>query len=366
MKFNIQIKKLLPLLQTVCAVVDKKPGTTILNNLLLVVKENEITFTSSDTEMEIMATIDHTSETTGETTIPAKKLLDICNAFDHTSTINFNLQDNQILLTSGRSKFNLMTLPAADFPKTETLENSTNITINAKNMSALIEDTQFSMALNDVRYFLNGLFLEIDKDCIRAVATDGHRLAIKEIKENFDINDLQEIIIPKKGVHELARLLKEEDGDINVNIDKSLIRISKDNIQITIKQIDGQYPDYRKVIPEGGKAVINADTETLRKVLARTSILSNEQNKGVRLSLKSGLLRVSAKNAENEEAQEEMEVDYVGEEFEIGFNAAYLKQAIEKIKTEHTILDVRDAESSCLILPDEDNSCKYVVMPMRL
>ena len=366
MNFNINRNEILPSLQIVCGVIDRRQSLPILSNLLIVVEKGRIVISATDMEVEMVIEINHSAETYGEITVPARKLLDICRALPDDSNINFSFDNDQVLVKSGKSKFTLATLPATEFPSTETLGRSNKILLPQKDFKALLEDTMFSMAQQDVRYYLNGLLLEFEKNSLRAVATDGHRLALKEINIKTGIEEPQQIIIPRKGVVELIRLLDGDDENVSIEVSQNHIRVSKEKLQFTSKLIDGKFPDYQKVIPKEGTHPIKTDKEILKQGLIRASILSNEKYKGVRLVLKHDQLKAFAHNPEQEEAEEEIEINYKGDDIEIGFNVTYLLDALLAIKTKQVILNISDPNSSCLVLPDDDTECKYVVMPMRL
>ncbi len=366
MNFNIKRDEFLPLLQVVCSVIDRRQVLPILSNLLVVAEKEKITLTGTDMEVEMVVSIDHQADTPGEITVPARKLLDICKALPDGSKICLSFNNDKVLIKSGKSKFTLATLSASEYPATEALAKKSEISLPQKEFRALLEDTMFSMAQQDVRYYLNGLLLELEKNSLRAVATDGHRLALKEIKVQTGIEEAQQIIIPRKGVIELIRLLDGEDENISVEVSQNHIRVSKDRIQFTSKLIDGKFPDYQRVIPKEGEHPVKTNRDILKQGLIRASILSNEKYKGIRLVLQNDLLKAFAHNPEQEEAEEEIEVSYEGEDIEIGFNVTYLLDALSSIKTEQVILNISDPNSSCLILPDDETDCKYVVMPMRL
>jgi len=366
MNFNINRNEILSALQVVCGVIDRRQALPILSNLLIVAEKDKITFTGTDMEVEMVTTISHQPETPGEITVPARKLLDICKALPEDSKIGLSFNKDQMVVKSGKSKFTLATLPATEYPSTEALGSSSVIPLPQKEFRALLEDTMFSMAQQDVRYYLNGLLLELENNSLRAVATDGHRLALKEIQVKTGIEEAQQIIIPRKGVVELIRLLDGEDESISVEVSQNHIRVSKDKVQFTSKLIDGKFPDYQRVIPKEGAHPVKMNRDTLKQGLIRASILSNEKYKGVRLVLQKDLLKAFAHNPEQEEAEEEIEINYAGDDIEIGFNVTYLLDVLSTIKTPEVILNISDPNSSCLILPDDDTDCKYVVMPMRL
>ena len=277
MNFNITRNEILPSLQTVCGVIDRRQALPILSNLLIVAEKDKITFTGTDMEVEMVTTISHQTEAPGEITVPARKLLDICKALPDGSKISLSFNKDKVVVKSGKSKLTLATLPATEYPSTEALGNSSEISLPQKEFRALLEDTMFSMAQQDVRYYLNGLLLELEKNSLRAVATDGHRLALKEIKVKTGIEEAQQIIIPRKGVIELIRLLDGEDENISVEVSQNHIRVSKDKVQFTSKLIDGKFPDYQRVIPKEGAHPIKTNKDILKQGLIRASILSNEK-----------------------------------------------------------------------------------------
>lgn len=380
MKFIISKNKFLTSLQIICGVIDRKSTLPILKNILIILGEGRITFTGTDMEMEITTSVEHLSELSGKITVPALKLLEICKTLADDTNIEFSLVNKTIvidkkdvvkstvMITSAKSKFTLTTLPAIEYPSVEILETNSEVLISQKSFKTLLEDTMFAMAQQDVRYYLNGLLLELGKDSLRAVATDGHRLASKEIKgiKITGIEETQEIIIPRKGVLELVRFLDGEDENIKIEISTNHIRINKKKLKFTSKLIDGKYPNYQKVIPKEVEHQIKIDKNILKQGLIRASILSNEKYKGIKLLLQKDLLKASAHNAEQEEAEEEIEINYKGGDVEIGFNVTYLLSALSAIKTKEVILNILDSKSSCLILPDDGSDCKYIVMPMRL
>ncbi|MGH8120335.1 MAG: DNA polymerase III subunit beta, partial [Gammaproteobacteria bacterium] len=292
--------------------------------------------------------------------------LDICRALPEDASLDITMEKDQVILKSGKSRFVLATLPAKEFPSTEIGSPVVSFQIQQGELKDLLEDTMFAMAQQDVRYYLNGLLLEIGSNSIRAVATDGHRLALKDIAENIDTSEKIQAIIPRKGVIEAARLLKHNAETVQVNITKNHIRIVFDDTQFTCKLIDGRFPDYERVLPKTKDKPLVAERELLKQGLTRASILSNEKYKGVRLVLRKNCIKALAHNPEHEEAEEEIEVSYNGPEMEIGFNVSYLLDALNAIKTSNVVLVATDSDSSCLLLPEEQESSKYVVMPMRL
>jgi DNA polymerase-3 subunit beta len=365
MKFNINRDVLLPVLQTVSGVVDRRQTLPILSNLLFNLEPTSLSVTATDMEVELIVKLEVSLEQTGELTLPARKLLDICRALPAEAELQFEVKNDRVLIKSGKSRFTLATLPAPEYPVIDITENIAVFTIKQKALDQLLSHTQFAMAQQDVRYYLNGLLLEISTDKLRAVATDGHRLALDETEIKTSVEEPIQIIVPRKGITELTRLL-QGDSKIEIQVSTNHIRIKNNDTCFTSKLIDGRFPDYKRVIPELSDTPVFAQREELKNSLTRASILSNEKYRGVRIMLSANSLRALAHNPEQEEAEEELEVQYEGEELEIGFNVSYLLDTLSIIKSSKVKLSVLDANSSCLILPEDDSNCQYVVMPMRL
>ena len=366
MELIIDRSKLLPILQIVIGVVERRQPLPILANILLSISPDTLKITASDMEVELVATTTITTKGNAELTLPARKFLDICRALPETASIQIKISGERVQILSGKSRFTLSTLPAQEYPIIEMQEAAAEFVITQESLKDLLEKTAFSMAQQDVRYYLNGLLLELSPNGIRAVATDGHRLAMRDIDVPTKVKEKIQVIIPRKGVVELIKHLESKDEEITVKISSNHVRVLFSDTVFTSKLIDGKFPDYDRVVPEIGKSVVLAEREMLRQSLTRASILSNEKYRGVRILLEKGKLRALAHNPEQEEAEEEVEVEYDGQEMEIGFNVSYLLDALGIIKTRKVRITVKDPNSSCLLLPEEDNKCKYVVMPMRL
>ena len=366
MKFKIQREAFLKPLQQIIGVVERRQTLPVLGNILVQADGQGLTLTATDLEVELVARLPMEVEQTGETTLPARKLLDICRTLPDGAQIELTVDQDRAVVRSGKSRFTLATLPASDFPVVEELKNTQAFRFPQKDLKELIDRTHFSMAQQDVRYYLNGLMLELDKKGIRCVATDGHRLALCELAAKTGVGDNQQVIVPRKGVQELLRLLENEDAEVDIQIGGNHIRVSMPAIRFTSKLIDGRFPDYKRVLPKGGDKEIQADRNVLRQALARTSILSNEKYRGIRLSLDEKVLKIQAHNPEQEEAEEELEIDYGGNTLEIGFNVTYLLDALAALPGENVRIILSDANSSCLIEDAGAGHCRYVVMPMRL
>jgi len=365
MNINVKRDELLKSLQSIIGVVERKQTMPILANVLISVDNNTLSITATDLEVELISTFNAKSENTGSFTAPGRKLLDICRALPAGGDISISHNDKKIIVSSGKSKFNLATLPENEFPVIKNIEQDDNIKIKQKELKRIIDKTHFSMAQQDVRYYLNGLLLEVDSGNIRAVATDGHRLAISTTKQNQEHGAKKQVIVPRKGVIELQRLLDGE-GDIQIDLGVNHIQVKLQDVCFTSKLIDGRFPEYGRVIPSDTSNQLIADKENLKSALQRTAILSNEKYRGIRLIIKQNELTIQAHNPEQEEAEESMEIKYHGNEIEIGFNVNYLIDALNSVESENVVLSLVDNNSSCLITDPKEDQSKFVIMPMRL
>jgi DNA polymerase-3 subunit beta len=365
MKFSAARDVLLKPLQAVMGVVERRQTMPILSNVLLVVRDGQLAVTATDLEVELVAQAEVNVDAAGEITVSGRKLLDICRALPEGSDIDMTLSGDKLTVKSGRSKFTLATLPAAEFPTVEDIQAGQTIEIAQEALARLIEKTHFSMAQQDVRYYLNGMLLETAGQHLRAVATDGHRLALCELELPGTALAEQQVIVPRKGVLELQRLMSGE-GALNIELGSNHVRIQLDGIRFTSKLIDGRFPEYDRVIPRESSNEVTADRSAFRAALQRTAILSNEKYRGIRLIIRDSGVTMQAHNPEQEEAEEELEVGYSGEDIEIGFNVNYLLDALGAIESEEVTLSVQDSNSSCLIREPGKEDSKFVVMPMRL
>ncbi|HEX2667330.1 MAG TPA: DNA polymerase III subunit beta [Gammaproteobacteria bacterium] len=366
MKFEALRDTLLKPVQAVVGVVERRQTMPILANVLLTVTDKTLSVTATDLEVELVAEAEVDVKEKGEVTVPARKLLDICRALPEGAKVSLSLERDKVTVKSGRSRFLLATLPAAEFPAVEDIKSQRSVNLAQKKLRELIEQTHFSMAQQDVRYYLNGLLFELSPKRIRTVATDGHRLAMYDL--DADVADLptQQVIVPRKGVLELQRLLTDSEDPAKVSFGTNHVRVELPGLRFTSKLIDGRFPDYERVVPKAGDKDIVADRQVLRDALGRTAILSNEKYRGVRLQLAPNRLKVMAHNPEQEEAEDEVEVKYQGAELEIGFNVSYLMDALSALHTEQVRITLTDSNSSCLIRHPDNDNCRYVVMPMRL
>ncbi len=366
MKFKIKRETLLKPLQFVIGVVERRQTLPVLSNLLLQADTGRISLTATDLEVELVAKFDLDVADGGEITIPARKFLDICRTLPDDSELNIGFQKERVTVKSAKSRFTLSTLPASEFPLIEDIHVQKEFSVPQRELKKLIDRTQFAMAQQDVRYYLNGLLLEIKQGQLRTVATDGHRLAICEVNADISGDDSHQVIVPRKGIQELARLLDDSDEMALVQLGTNHIRIQLPGLRFTSKLIDGKFPDYNKVLPKATDKFVKAQLDKLKQAFIRTSILSNEKYRGVRLSMDENKLSLQAHNPEQEEAEEELDIEYKGGPIEIGFNVNYILDALNAIPEENVTISLSDANSSCLIEPAEAKDCRYVVMPMRL
>ncbi len=367
MQFLINRDALLKPLQMVSGAIERRHTLPILSNVLLEVSEQTLSLTGTDLEVELVATaVPDQVIATGRITVPAKKLLDICRSLPESSEIRIQMQGENCILTSGKTKFTLSTLNASDYPNLESWEGEANITLSRQQLRKLLDDTAFSMANQDVRYYLNGLLFEVDNNSVRSVATDGHRLALSVIELPSAIAQQKQIIIPRKGVLEIMRLLPNDEQPVQLSLGQNHIRLVDDSFTFSSKLIDGRFPDYRRVLPRNTSRQITAHRSVLKDACIRASILSNEKYRGVRFTLSPGELQIVANNPEHEQAEEVIEVEYQSDNLEIGFNVGYLLDVLNTLTTDLVIMHLSDANSSTLLEGVGNSGASYVVMPMRL
>ncbi|MDX1515556.1 MAG: DNA polymerase III subunit beta [Woeseiaceae bacterium] len=364
MKLSAARDVLLKPLAAVIGVVERRQTMPILSNVLLVARNGELSVTATDLEVELVAKTEVDVENGGEITVSGRKLLDICKALPEGATVSISVSGEKLGVRSGRSKFTLATLPAAEFPTVDDIKAGQTIRVAQEVLRRLIEKTHFSMAQQDVRYYLNGMLLETRGRSLRAVATDGHRLALAQAALDEELVE-QQVIVPRKGVLELQRLMSGE-GDLDIELGANHVRIQLEGIRFTSKLIDGRFPEYERVIPQESSNQLTADKPVLRSALQRTAILSNEKYRGIRLIIRDSGMVLQAHNPEQEEAEEEVEVSYSGDDIEIGFNVNYLLDAINAVDGDEITLSVVDSNSSCLIREPGNDDARFVVMPMRL
>lgn len=370
MKFTVQKDTLLKSLTLVAGVVERRQTLAVLANVLFDIDGSTLSLTGTDLEVEITGRVelDEPASENGQLTVPAKKLLDICKSLPDGSTINFSLGDNQkVVVSSGRSRFTLATLPANEFPNVEEGENKAEFTILQGQLKRLVDRTAFAMAQQDVRYYLNGMLWELNGQQLRVVSTDGHRLAMCDLQSDaINVTDMTQIIVPRKGILELARSLTAEEEDIQIVFGQNHLRATTAQFTFITKLVDGKFPDYQRVLPRGGNKTIIGDRLGLREAFNRAAILSNEKYRGVRLVLSNENLTVQANNPEQEESEDTVSVDYNGDGLEIGFNVNYLLDVLGVLSGETVKITLADSNSSALLEESTDGDSVYVIMPMRL
>ncbi|MFC4257683.1 DNA polymerase III subunit beta [Marinobacter lacisalsi] len=367
MKLTISRESLLIPLQSIAGVVERKQTMPVLSNVLLVAEDNHLTLTGTNMEVELVARVSpvHVDQP-GEITVPARKLSDICRALGDEAPIELALEGDRLHLRCGASHFTLSTLPAQHFPNVEDEEASIRLDVPQKELGRMLDATAFAMAQQDVRYYLNGLLLEVAPDYLRTVATDGHRLAMAHFDMSTGVDDVRQVIVPRKGVLELTRLLDDVENPATLVIGDNHLRVTVGSYTFTSKLIEGKFPDYNRVIPRGGDKVVLADRSTLKNTLQRAGILSHENIRGVRLHLSSGKLEVFANNPDQEQAEDALAVDYQGDELQIGFNVGYLVDVMNALDDDQVRITLSNPNSSALIESDAETRSLYVVMPMRL
>lgn len=368
MKFSVDKEALISPLALVTSVVERRQTLPVLANILCVVKEGQLTLTGTDQEVELSVSIaDLTNAVSGEVTVPAQKLFDICRSLPSQAVVDVALEGTRVSLQSGRFKSHLATLPAIDFPKVELVSAAMQLDVPVIEFRELLESTSFAMALQDVRYFFNGMLLEFGDGVLRAVATNGQRLAIAERALEQQELEVKQYIIPRKGVLELSKLLKDiKDESVSLLMSPNHLSVVGASANFTTKLIDGSYPDYTGAIPVGSDKILLLDRLELKDTLSRIAILSNEMYRNVKLCLSKGELQLKANNPMQEEAEEVVSVDYEGEDLEIGFNVSYLLDVLQKMSGTKVRLELSDHNSPVLMTNPEDDQSRFVVSPMML
>ena len=359
--------KVLSVLQSVAGIVERRHTLPILANILLRKTAGSLQLTTSDLEIQIRTTAELGGDTGNfTTTVGAKKLIDILRTMPSDQTVSLESSQNKLVVKGGKSKFTLQTLPAEDFPLVQESPNfGPSFSIPQKTLKGLMDQVSFAMAVHDIRYYLNGILFVAEGDSLSLVATDGHRLAFASAKLDVEVPK-QEVILPRKTVIELQRLLSNNEGAIEMQFANNQAKFSFDGMEFVTKLVEGKFPDYNRVIPRNHKNKVTLGRAALLSTLQRTAILTSDKFKGVRLNLDPGTLRVASNNAEQEEAMDELDIDYGGDSIEIGFNVTYLIDALSNMDQEMVSLELSDGNSSALITIPDNSTFKYVVMPMRI
>ena len=366
MRFTINRDSLVGPLQLVCGAVERRQTLPVLSNVLLVLDGNKLSLTATDLEVELVANVElAVAGEDGEITVPARKFLDITKSLP-SQDIEFVLENQKVSIKCGRNKFSLATLPANEFPVVEETVGTHELNLQQSLLKSMMDQTAFAMAQQDVRYYLNGMLFEITDKKLKAVATDGHRLAICDLETDFQSDSKTEAIIPRKGIQELMRLLDNSEADTCVTLGTNHLRVVTPAFTFTSKLIDGKFPEYDRVLPKNGDRTLIADREALKDSFSRAAILCNEKYRGVKMKLSDNLLTIHANNPEQEEAEIDMGVDFQGDDLEIGFNVTYLLDVLNTMKCEKIKWTLGDSNSSALIEDAAEGNSVYVVMPMRL
>lgn len=355
-------------LMTVAGIVEKRHTMPILANVLMRKDAERVSFLASDAEIQVSTTAElGTGSDSLATTVSARKLIDILKALPENIDVSIRIDDKRATIQAGRSRFTLQTMPVEDFPMMNTdHEWPASFSLPQKQLRNLLQMVHFAMAVQDVRYYLNGLLLVTSRDRLRVVATDGHRLAYSEATIDAAALAQREVIIPRKSVLELQRLLADSDDPVHLDVADNQLRLRFGEVEFVTKLVEGKFPDYQRVIPTAHTKRLLVSRDALASSLSRASILTSDKFRGVRLTLEPGAVKIQANNAEQEEAQEEVETDYDGERLEIGFNVSYLQDVLANLKTEQIQAEFGDSNTSALITVPGDSQFKYVVMPMRI
>ena len=360
--------KLLSVLQSVSGIVERRHTLPVLANVLIRKTGHAVQLTTSDLEIQIRTTAEMDGDP-GDftTTVGARKLIDILRTMPADQTVSLESSQAKLILKGGKSKFTLQTLPAEDFPLVQEAASFGPVfSVPQKTLKQLLGQVSFAMAVHDIRYYLNGILFVAEGKRLSLVATDGHRLAFTAATLDVEVPTKQEVILPRKTVLELQRLLSDADGAIEMQFANNQAKFSFDGMEFVTKLVEGKFPDYNRVIPKGHRNNLTLGRQALLSCLQRTAILTSDKFKGVRLNLDPGSLRVASTNAEQEEAVDELDIDYGGDAIEIGFNVTYIIDVLSNMGQDMVRIDLADGNSSALITIPENDNFKYVVMPMRI
>jgi DNA polymerase-3 subunit beta len=359
--------QVLSVLQSVAGIVERRHTLPVLANVLIRKTGDSVQLTTSDLEIQIRTTAELGGDNGNFTsTVGARKLIDILRTMPADQTVSLESTQNKLVLKGGKSRFTLQTLPAEDFPLVQEAPSfGPTFSVPQKTLKDLMSQVSFAMAVHDIRYYLNGILFVAEGKQLSLVATDGHRLAYASATLDVEV-PRQEVILPRKTVLELQRLLSDAEGAIEMRFASNQAKFSFDGMEFVTKLVEGKFPDYNRVIPKNHRNHITLGRAPLLACLQRTAILTSEKFKGVRLNVEPGLLRVASNNAEQEEAVDELDIDYSGDAIEIGFNVTYLIDALSNMSQEMVKLELQDSNNSALLTNPENNAFKYVVMPMRI
>ncbi|EGI75730.1 DNA polymerase III subunit beta [Hylemonella gracilis] len=359
--------KVLSVLQSVAGIVERRHTLPILANVMLRRSGNAVQLTTSDLEIQIRTVAEFEGDSGNfTTTVGARKLIDILRTLPSDQTVTLESSQNKLVLKGGKSKFTLQSLPAEDFPLVQEAANfGPKFSVPQKTLKELLGQVSFSMAVHDIRYYLNGILFVAEGQQLSLVATDGHRLAFASATLDVEVPK-QEVILPRKTVLELQRLLSDNEGAIEMQFAGNQAKFSFGGMEFVTKLVEGKFPDYNRVIPKNHKNIIVLGRQPLLASLQRAAILTSDKFKGVRLNIEPGTLRIASTNAEQEEAVDELDIDYSGDSIEIGFNVTYLIEVLGNMTQEMVRVELSDSNSSALVTIPDNANFKYVVMPMRI
>jgi DNA polymerase III subunit beta len=361
-------ERLLEALQSVAGIVERRHTLPILANVLMRKNGAQLELTTSDLEIQVRTSADlGGDEGSFATTVGARKLIDILRALPSDQVVTLGSAQNKLTLQAGKSRFTLQTLPSDDFPLVnEAVDFGPTFSVPQKTLKDLINQVHFAMAVHDIRYYLNGILFIAEGKTLTLVATDGHRLGLAQATLETEVPSKQEVILPRKTVLELQRLLKDEDTPIEMRFAGNQARFAFSGMEFVTKLVEGKFPDYNRVIPKNHRNSVTLGRVPLLGCLQRAAILTSEKFKGVRVNLEPGVLRIASSNAEQEEAKEELEVDYGGDAIDIGFNVTYLIDVLANVSHDMVKIELQDSSASALLTVPERPGFKYVVMPMRI
>ena len=359
--------KVLSVLQSVAGIVERRHTLPILANVLIRKTGAQLQLTTSDLEIQIRTSAELDGDSGNfTTTVGARKLIDILRSMPSDQTVSLESAQNKLILKGGKSRFTLQTLPAEDFPLVQEAANfGPAFSVPQNVLKDLLNQVSFAMAVHDIRYYLNGILFVAEGKQLSLVATDGHRLAFSSAMLDVEVPK-QEVILPRKTVLEMQRLLSDKEGAIEMQFANNQAKFSFEGMEFVTKLVEGKFPDYNRVIPRNHKNIVTLGRVSLLASLQRTAILTSDKFKGVRLNIEPGTLRVASNNAEQEEAVDELDIDYSGEAIEIGFNVTYLIDALANMDQDMVKMELADSNSSALLTIPDNATFKYVVMPMRI
>ena len=367
MNIKIDRNQFLPALNLVSSVVEKRQTLPILANLYFNLADGKLNMVGTDLEVEISEVIDNVEGENGSFTVSSRKILDIARMLPENASISMKRDADNMIVSSGRSRYTLKTLEASEFPRIEADNWEERFKIKQLSLKTLLDKTAFAMAVQDVRYYLNGVLFEIDSGSLRAIATDGHRLAQTNVEIGVDSGETRQLIVPRKAIMEINRFLDgDDDSEITMEMSKNHLKLSKGETVLITKLIDGKFPEFKGVLETELNILISLDRSEFVDTMNRASVLTTDRFKGVKLALEPGIMRITANNPEQEEAVEELEVDYAGEAIETGYNISYLIDAARVVSTDIIELHLQGNDGICIIKQPEDQNSTWLIMPMRI